>query len=265
MDNIDLYLTTIISSDGPITRKAKTEGNILLSSVINEYGINSDEFRKLEKRVDVIISLSIAFDSFKSSYNPEGVEIVEDFLKLVNDKTLSPLTLEDDEFTPNDEKGNITMFENKRYKYVDRYDHDVDGKIYSEYINANAFEIKLKAAYDHDANKEIKIVSDHIPMIFDKVYITKGGVVTGDYIQKCLIDKFKNRDYSFLTNPIELPVSIIYFLEDKYKSDYIYTIDSRDPHLKLLKQLYNVDIKKDESIKGKFDIRKYFKVVKNNK
>ena len=85
----------------------------------------------------------------------------------------------------------------------------------------------------------------------ERIYITRGGVVSGEYINKCYI---KNSNF-YPRDPVTINCSRI----TNYEDINIYTIDSRSPKLKVLKEFYNVSINIDDKYKY-IDIRKFKKL-----
>ena len=88
--------------------------------------------------------------------------------------------------------------------------------------------------------------------LFNKrIYITRGGVIAGEYINKCYIkhNNFYPRD------PVIINCSRI----TNHDDIDIYTVDSRSPKLKVLKEFYNVSINIDDKYKH-IDIRKFKKL-----
>lgn len=99
-------------------------------------------------------------------------------------------------------------------------------------------------------NKELYIPRKE--ELFNKrIYITRGGVIAGEYINKCYIkhNNFYPRD------PVIINCSRI----TNHDDIDIYTVDSRSPKLKVLKEFYNVSINIDDKYKH-IDIRKFKKL-----
>ena len=90
-------------------------------------------------------------------------------------------------------------------------------------------------------------------VIDERVYISRGGIINGDYIHKCYI-KDQTNDYN-IKDPIKLPVSTIEY-EDS--PNIVFFVDHREPKLKALTEFYNVKIEHDDKIK--FNVRTFKKL-----
>lgn len=113
-----------------------------------------------------------------------------------------------------------------------------------------AYKIIVDTVYNLIDNKELYIPRKE--ELFNKrIYITRGGVIAGEYINKCYIkhNNFYPRD------PVIINCSRI----TNHDDIDIYTVDSRSPKLKVLKEFYNVSINIDDKYKH-IDIRKFKKL-----
>jgi hypothetical protein len=163
-------------------------------------------------------------------------------LKLFQGKYLSPIDLSPDNF---DTYG----------KHI-RCSHIVMGNDTIYY--SNAFKLKIIHTYIHNDKQEVAVTK--WTDIASTIYITKGGVVTGEFFTNaCELLPSAIRTGKFtIHEPVVIPCSVI------DNGDYfIYTVDSREPKLKALKEFYKVSICFNEDIKGKYDIRKYEKLNKD--
>ena len=89
-------------------------------------------------------------------------------------------------------------------------------------------------------------------IIDERIYISKGGIINGDYVHKCYL-RHQEGDY-VVRDGIKIPVSTIEF---KDYPDIIFFVDHREPKLKALMEFYNVPIEHDEKIK--FNVRTFKK------
>ena len=218
--------------------KAKTEVDILLASVDNDFKrrILSDECTPILAFAKAM-SESILTDNQKE-------EAINLLFKFVHTGLLSSLTLKDDEFHNSPFKGI-----NKRYSYIYKA---LDGNIY----NSHAFIATIRAEYDHTKQKQIDI--NKYDLFVDRLYLSKGGVITGEYISECKIKDEAIKEHRFYINDvIKIPVAII--LDDDC---VVYAVDHREPTLKELSKFYDVSIHVDTDIKGKYNIRNYKKLQK---
>ena len=133
----------------------------------------------------------------------------------------------------------------------------INDNIYGIY-NTLAYTGKVRKFYIKDENDirqvPVGVIIDNDEEIIDeRIYISRGGIINGDYIHKCYL---KNQtDFYNIKDPIKLPVSSI---EEKNGVDFILFIDHREPKLKALMEFYNVSIEHDDNIK--FNVRTFNKL-----
>ena len=218
--------------------KVKEEVDILLASVDNDF-----ERKTINDECTPILAFAKAMDeSILVDSQKEGV--VSLLFKFIKSGLLSHLTLKDTEFHDTPLKGI-----NKRYPHVHKA---LDGNIY----NAHAYKAFVRAGYDH--YKQSQIEFDKYTIFIDRLYLSKGGVITGEYIGDCKIkDAAIKENRFYIGDIIEIPVSII--LDNDY---VVYAVDHREPTLKELSKTYDVSIRVDTDIKGKYNIRNYKKLQK---
>lgn len=235
----------INNNDKELSKKLKREANIILASLnpnSNEYKLEFNKFENTLKVIDCINDKNID-------------DIINIITKLKNTNILSPLTLKSSEFSTDLQYG---CYRNIRYPHIYNYGN---GAIY----NANAYKLYVKNAYDDVNKSQIEfepIIIDfkdlNIPYPFP-IFISKGGIITGEYIQQCAIRKeIINKHCFTIQSVVSIPVSKII-----HDNDIIYVVDHREPKLKVLQEFYDVPIKIDTKIKNmKFNIRKYIKLNK---
>ena len=124
--------------------------------------------------------------------------------------------------------------------------------------NTLAYTAKVRKFYIKDENdiKEVPvgvIIDNNGEIIDERIYISRGGIINGDYIHFCYL-KNQIDNYS-IKDPIKLPVSSI---EEKNGVDFILFIDHREPKLKALMEFYNVPIEHDDNVK--FNVRTFKKL-----
>lgn len=231
----------IKTTDGIYTKKCKEEANIYLASLSS----NHNNYYQIKKDFDDLILLSNTLDKISAVTTDNKVEIINKLHRLTKFGILSPLTLQDEEFI---NIGGSTR--NKRFMHI----YKVDDTIYNEW----AFNILVKKAYDDEFRLELKNTPtlkecNHI------VYISKGGIITGEYIKDCIIRPELKGKFSLQSIP-NIPVSAIRYKKEDMVYDTFYVVDHREPKLKVLQEFYEVPIYTDEYIKGKFNIRKYQKL-----
>lgn len=223
----------------------KREANIILAS-LNK---NSTDYLYKKERFEDTINVVTAIESTEPQNEHEIDFILNVINRIWNVGILSPLTLKDDEFLNYaDSDGH---FCNTRY-----HDIYVDIDLNMSICNDNAFNLYVRAAYSHNENKQIECTNEIIHKNH-RIYISKGGIITGEYIERCIIRPDIVAKHSFTIQSIpNIPVCIIV---DKDNS--IYVVDHREPKLKVLQQFYDVPINKDENIANKrYNLRKYDKI-----
>lgn len=181
-------------------------------------------------------------DIMISTESPD--KILKLFTDLCNDKTLIPVDFEQDEVE--------NLYNNfVRYK---RCKNLVKNTVTDTIYYANAYKIVCKKFY----NAVFKYYKDYNGIYDpDKIYLSKGGVVTNEYIEKVYVkgDTFMPKD------PINLDCNCVRIgMNDRI----IYTIDSRSNKLKALMEFYEVPVLKDDKFKN-IDLRNFkFKEDGNN-
>lgn len=98
-----------------------------------------------------------------------------------------------------------------------------------------------------------KIVRGEGEIIDERIYISRGGIINGDYIHFCHL-KYQTDNYS-IKDPIKIPVSSI---EEENDVNFILFVDHREPKLKALMEFYNVTIEHDCNIK--YNVRTFKKL-----
>lgn len=181
-------------------------------------------------------------DIMISTESPD--KILKLFTDLCNDKTLIPVDFEQDEVE--------NLYNNfVRYK---RCKNLVKNTVTDTIYYANAYKIVCKKFY----NAVFKYYKDYNGIYGpDKIYLSKGGVVTNEYIEKVYVkgDTFMPKD------PINLDCNCVRIgMNDRI----IYTIDSHSNKLKALMEFYEVPVLKDDKFKN-IDLRNFkFKEDGNN-
>lgn len=180
---------------------------------------------------------------------PENETDIDFILNTINDiwnyGVISNLTLAKDEFENNTDD----VVKNLRYKYIKRIKNNI--------VNDAAFNIKIMHTYDAEIMKEL-FNDEFILKRNHTVFITRGGVVSKEYFNTCIIKPEIIEKCSFnVKNIITIPVSMI--IDGKNK---IFVMDAREPAFKQLQTIYDVIIKTNEFEQHKIDIRKFKKLSK---
>lgn len=124
--------------------------------------------------------------------------------------------------------------------------------------NVLAYTSKVRKFYIKKENDIIeapvgKIVRGEGEIIDERIYISRGGIINGDYIHFCHL-KYQTGNYS-IKDPIKIPVSSI---EEENDVNFILFVDHREPKLKALMEFYNVTIEHDCNIK--YNVRTFKKL-----
>ena len=127
-----------------------------------------------------------------------------------------------------------------------------------EIYNVLAYTAKVRKFYVKNENDitEVpvgKIVKGEGEIIDERIYISRGGIINGDYIKFCYLKNQK--DFYSIKDPIKIPVSSI---EEKDDVNFILFVDHREPKLKALMEFYNVTIEHDRNIK--YNVRTFKKL-----
>ena len=125
-------------------------------------------------------------------------------------------------------------------------------------FNVLAYTAKVRRFYIKNENNVTEvpvgnIVKGEEEIIDERIYISRGGIINGDYIRFCYL-KHQTGIYS-IKDPIKLPVSSI---EEQEGMDFILFVDHREPKLKALMEFYNVTIEHDINIK--YNVRTFKKL-----
>ena len=223
----------------PMYNKALAEVNVILTSVDTECETNI-----IQEEYSPLLVFCKALDN-SCLMDSQKERVIKSLYKFIETGLLSPLTLKDDEFNGIHPSGKRL---NKRYAPIYKKDNIV--------YNGQAFKVLIRAEYLHKENKQKSICN--YDNFVDRVYISKGGVITGEYIEDCIIrDEIVQKGSFNIQSIIKIPVCMI--IDD---DNIIYAVDHREPKIKILKEFYDVPIKIDNDIKGKYNIRNYKKLEK---
>lgn len=173
------------------------------------------------------------------------------FLNYINEirvnGVVEPLTLEYYNFTENIKENALL---NENYPYIE-LKLSTDDEQLDKIINNNAFNITINSVYDVET-KTFEKRCNVINCQTLRLYINKGGIITGHYIDKFYIkDEIINK-HNFIPTIINVPVVLIIDGNKCY-----YCVDCRHSSLKELATMYDYEIKMDEEVKNKkYKLRK---------
>ena len=235
---------SITTDDLYLSKTFKREANIILASLKEdsvEYIVTRNKFVRILNTIQEI-------EKGGANSNADVNEIIDTIQTIINNGVISPLTLENDEFNL------ISDLDGKRYnlRYPDIYAEKSTGRIF----NTNAFNVYIRAVYSDILKEQLNFA----PTTHKKnrrVYISKGGVITGDYILECQIRPEIVAKHKFtIQSIVNIPVCAI-----NYKDGSIYVVDHREPKLKTLMEFYDCVVGHDDKVaKAKLNIRNYKKL-----
>ena len=196
------------------------------NKMIDDYNL---DVRTITLGISLMDCISNDLETLNNNiYNINYNDILNKISRLINNYPVTPIDL------------------NNEYNTCIYINKDENNKWYYN----RAYKIIVDTVYNLIDNKELYIPRKE--ELFNKrIYITRGGVIAGEYINKCYIkhNNFYPRD------PVIINCSRI----TNHDDIDIYTVDSRSPKLKVLKEFYNVSINIDDKYKH-IDIRKFKKL-----
>ena len=216
------------------------EANIALASLPKD----SPDYLWHKERYEEAIKVMRSIEATEPQHDNDITFILNTINAIWDKGILSPLTLNDDEFTQVEDA--VESY-NKRYRWIIKR----SGGIY----NNAAYKATIRKVYNHRLSIEVKY--DIPPVNYNPaLYISKGGIITGEYICMCKIRPDIVAKHAFVIQSIvNIPASAI-----SVNNRFIFVVDHREPKLKTLNEFYEVPVGFDEEVKNlKLNIRKYKK------
>lgn len=176
--------------------------------------------------------------------------IVQTYDRIINKIPLSPIDIIFDNFIKNEDTG--IYYHNRTHNLI--WDNTKSIKNRFAIINNNAYHLHIRKQFDFIKNE---VEDTSIENNQYKIYISKGGVITGEYIENVYIkpEEYNNKNY-IVKNYIIIPVASVHFYNNRREAKNIYIVDHREPELKRLIEQYDVNILIDEEIvKLKLNVR----------
>ena len=134
-------------------------------------------------------------------------------------------------------------------------------------VNTKAYKTINRTHYSHNDKKELTygegIMKSFKSVKNDNIYISKGGVITGEYINDARLDYLDEivNNYT-IPKTINIPVSTIFVEKDNVIKAYL-VVDHREPTFKRLFSCYRMKVLMDENVKSlKLNLRNYEKINK---
>lgn len=229
--------------DSLLTHNIKRDYELAISNIQNEKNkeIIDNIYRQL-------INISKGFDDNIDK------DMFTNIVRLLSETyeyyTTRPISLQDEDF-----KGNSHIIA----PYI--------VKSGSFIVNTKAYSTINRTYYSHNDKKELTygeaIMKRFKSVKDDKIYISKGGVITGEYISDARIDELEEiLDNYVIPKTIKIPVSTIFVEKDNISKAYL-VVDHKEPMLKKLFVCYRMKVLMDEDVKQfKLNIRNYEKINK---
>ena len=230
-------------NDSLLTHNIKRDYELAISNIQNEKSreIVNDIYKQL-------INVSKGFD------NNIDKNTFDDIIRLLSETyeycTTQPISLQNEDF-----KGNTHIIA----PYIIK-----DGTFI---INTKAYKTINRTSYSHNDKKELfygESILKHFESIKnDKIYISKGGVITGEYISDARLDNLEEIiNYYVIPKTITIPVSTIFVEKDDVIKEYL-VVDHREHTFKKLFSCYRMKVLMDENVKSlKLNLRNYEKISK---
>ena len=230
-------------NDSLLTHNIKRDYELAISNIQNEK--NRETIDNIYRQ---LINISKGFD------NGIDKDIFDNIVRLLSEtfeyNTTQPISLQDEDF-----KGNthiIAPYIIKNGSFI---------------INTKAYKTINRTHYSHNDKKELTY-GEAIMIRFksikeDKIYISKGGTITGEYISDARIDELEEvLNYYIIPKTIIIPVSTIFVEKDDNIKSYL-VVDHREPMFKKLFVNYKMKVLMDENVKQlKLNLRNYEKINK---
>lgn len=134
-------------------------------------------------------------------------------------------------------------------------------------VNTKAYKTINRTHYSHNDKKELTygegIMKSFKSVKSDNIYISKGGVITGEYINDARLDYLDEIVNNYIIpKTISIPVSTIFVEKDSVIKEYL-VVDHREPTFKRLFNCYRMKVLIDENVKSlKLNLRNYEKINK---
>lgn len=134
-------------------------------------------------------------------------------------------------------------------------------------VNTKAYKTINRTHYSHNDKRELTygegIMKNFKSVKNNNIYISKGGVITGEYISDARLDNLEEIiNYYIIPKTITIPVSTIFVEKDNVIKEYL-VVDHREPTFKKLFSCYRMEVLIDENVKSlKLNLRNYEKINK---
>ena len=262
---MDLDIFNINKNDSKVLRMIKTEAKYILENFKGP-----EEYR--ENSYVYFSTLCYFLETGAKTETDGDIEYLEltelIFNHIKEGMPITKISITENDFIKDDK--NITLIHKrcKNLKWRSNININNEKTVFYE----NAYKLDVKKVFDLKEHKTFE--TDEI-LQQQPIYISKGGIITGEFIDICFIKASEYVDHSdfSIMYPIKIPVSEVYFI-DKYGYDQsIFVVDHREPALKNLQTVYNCSLLFDKAMKenkinlrnwkngNKFDIYKLAEII----
>lgn len=235
-------------NDSLLTHNIKRDYELVISNIQNEKEIVYKNKEIIDDIYRQLISVSKGFD------NNIDKDVFKHIINLLSEtfeyNTTQPISLQNENFKENTHI--IAPYIIKNGSFI---------------INTKAYKTINRTYYSHNDKKELSrggAITKHFKSVNeDKIYISKGGVITGEYISDARIDYLEEivNNYT-IPKTITIPVSTIFVEKDNVIKEYL-VVDHREPTFKRLFSCYKMKVLIDENVKQlKLNLRNYEKINK---
>lgn len=231
------------ANDSLLTHNIKRDYELAISNIQNE------------KNKEIIDDIYKQLINVSKGFNDNiDKDIFNNIVKLLSEtfeyNTTQPISLQNEDFRGNSHI--IAPYIIKNGSFI---------------INTKAYSVINRTYYSHNDKKELNygeaIMKRFKSVKEDKIYISKGGVITGEYISDARLDNLEEIiNYYVIPKTIKIPVSTIFVEKDDIIKAYL-VVDHREPMFKKLFSCYRMKVLMDENVKSlKLNLRNYEKINK---
>ena len=231
------------ANDSLLTHNIKRDYELVISNIQNE---------KDKETINIIYTQLINVS--KGFNNNIDKDIFNSLIRMLSETfeycTTQPISLQNEDFKEN---SHIIA------PYIVKNDDFI--------INTKAYKTINKTHYSHNDKRELTygegIMKSFKSVKINNIYISKGGVITGEYISDARLDYLDEIVNNYIIpKTISIPVSTIFVEKDDVIKEYL-VVDHREPTFKKLFSCYRMEVLIDENVKSlKLNLRNYEKINK---
>ena len=213
-----------------------THKNKLFNHIKTELSLDSNINDKVK---ECILGFSNTIAEFDCDYKTvkSAIDLIN---KSILDKPWTSITLNESDF-----KNNV----HNRTWFIKKDDNGVYNQMAYSLIERKCY---IVLGENNICETPMSMFEREGEIIDERIYISRGGIINGDYIHKCYL-KHQEGPY-VVRDSIKIPISTI---ESENSPEVIFFVDHREPKIKALMEFYNVPIEHDDKIK--FNVRTFKK------